>query len=126
MFDGQHDTITEQELYTQIATHLLTQMQPCTIPSAGYENGLKCVYYGPNGMRCAVGAVIAEAEYNERMERVGDVDGLVEAGLLPTRLVPFVSLLRDLQDIHDTWQPSQWYYELRSLANRYGLKPIPG
>jgi hypothetical protein len=108
-------TLTSQMLFDVVAEHLLAQGKKSTL---GIYNN--CAYRGQRGLRCAVGVVILDDEYTDKME-ASTVRDLVARGLLPTRLVPHESLLVALQDVHDATEPEGWRSALWLVAYRYGL-----
>lgn len=59
-----------------------------------------CLYRGDDGCGCAVGVNLTDKEYDRAMEGL-DVSSLKLRKLLPTRLVPFTSLLSQMQFAHD-------------------------
>ena len=52
-------------------------------------------------MSCAVGCLISDADYRERMEGL-DVNNLVEFHLLPEPLLSYAAMLTRLQYLHDS------------------------
>ena len=93
--------MTPQEAFETVANHLLAQGRP-----SKNEKGM-CVYRGPNGLKCAVGALIPDESYNPRMEdicasgiivRFDDLEFLKEANLE----VNGERLLDVLQELHDS------------------------
>lgn len=82
---------TAQAIYDRIVTHLGKQKR-----RALDEDGLACVYRGPNGIMCAVGCELTDEEYKPSMEG-HSVDGID----LPKRLAPHKGMLADLQNAHD-------------------------
>jgi hypothetical protein len=96
------------------------------------ENMRACSYRGDNGLKCAVGMLIPDDMYQDRME--GDpgsgenVDGLIRAKLLPWALVPHRDLLNDLQLAHDNYLYynqgvfDRWLWnKLCEVATKYSL-----
>ena len=63
-----------------------------------------CAYRGVGGTMCAVGALIADDEYNPKWENKS-VDQLLNQNLLPPRLkhqfFQDLAMLQDLQHFHD-------------------------
>lgn len=55
---------TLQQVFDRVATHLLTQGEPAM-------QGRDCRYRGPAGTSCAVGCLLAEEEYDPKLEGVG-------------------------------------------------------
>ena len=64
-----------------------------------------CTYRGNNGTMCAVGALIADYEYDPNCEGKSIYSLAIEKDLLPTslsnRIYPNLHMLMDLQDFHD-------------------------
>ena len=64
-----------------------------------------CTYRGNNGTMCAVGALIADDEYDPSLEGRSIYHLAIEKDLLPTslsnRIYPNLHMLMDLQDFHD-------------------------
>lgn len=64
-----------------------------------------CTYRGNNGEMCAVGALIADYEYDPNWEGKSIYSLAIEKDLLPTslsnRIYPNLHMLMDLQDFHD-------------------------
>lgn len=57
---------TAQQVFTQVATHLLTQKERSfVIDDRGEE---LCAYRGDNGLKCAAGCLISNDEYNPIMD----------------------------------------------------------
>lgn len=86
---------------------------------AGSVSGEICAYRGDNGLRCAIGVVILDHEYLPAVEGAPVVE-LAMRGLLPSRLAPHVPLLRDLQNVHDGFEPLDWRSALWRVAERCG------
>lgn len=105
--------MTNQEAFTKSAEHLLKQGKKSRTASG------VCLYYGPNNLKCAVGALIPKNEYEKSLEShsVGHVAGVVGAlhGLS-------ISLLEDLQTVHDYGDPEDWAVDLHWVAVRHSLK----
>ena len=84
--------MTAQEIFNRIAEHLRTQGRPA-LDEAG-----DCVYRGPNGLRCAIGAIIPDYKYRRSFEHK------TINTLLPRhfpRWIKHEELLSDLQELHD-------------------------
>lgn len=104
-----------QNTFNIVAAHLLKQKKQSI-----KEDGIICLYRGPNGLKCAAGALIPDELYNPKMEMsectvpvVADV--LTQCGHDPS----FVS---GLQWLHDQSFPEEWEDELKSFAGRYNLE----
>ena len=107
-----------QELFNKIYLGLKSQNFE---QSAVYENGnLRCLYRGPNGLKCAVGFLIPDEKYNESIEHMSPwnlvVEGIVELSDI------HIIFLREMQSIHDNaCDPEDMRLELESYAKDLGL-----
>jgi hypothetical protein len=100
---------TAQEIFDQVATHLLTQ----NCKSLTYSKWKKAhlpKYRGDNNTKCAIGCIISDDEYDPVMESC-----LVSDLLENIHNVPF-ELLAELQRTHDSWEPEEWKGELVKVA----------
>jgi hypothetical protein len=102
---------TAQQVFDQVAKHLLTQKRQSVL-------GIRCKYRGDKGMMCAAGALISDEEYTEKMEEKS-WESLVDDGIVPTRHL--ADLITELQDIHDQYDTEFWETKLSDLALRYKL-----
>jgi hypothetical protein len=142
--------LTDQQIYDKIATHLLTQNRKAMVK--GFNGQEMCKYRTPEGLKCAIGCLIADEDYNVKLEHAGTVktvflpyDGgqllgpveMIEAQNNLRRLIfkgldcrddyiPDVTrrLLDELQSVHDHSQPKDWNRNLTNLAVIYNLNPI--
>jgi hypothetical protein len=115
-----------QAVFDHVVRHLLTQRRRCHA-----SDGVKdiCLYRGPHGTACAVGALIPAMCYAPEMEHrnVSSVMGwcMRSSSELHRRFGWFLSrhvrLLRVLQFLHDSRDPSQWPTRLREVATTTGL-----
>jgi len=100
---------TAQEVFDQVATHLLNQDARSMLNS-------KCLYrFGK--LKCAAGCLIGEDEYNENFESV-NWGGLVRNCQVPPE---HEELISDLQSLHDSVFLGAWPYRLRGVARDHGL-----
>ena len=108
--------LTNQKVFNAVATHLLKQNK-----RSGF--GLKCLYRGPNGLKCAVGVLIPDSIYEKDMESK-NAGYLLDNYPAVKKLLAGVSsgLLEKLQSIHDTVPMSQWKADLSYLAENFGLR----
>lgn len=111
---------TTQEVFTQVATHLLTQMK-----KSNEYNGGACLYRSPDNLMCAVGCLISDEEYESGMEGNSADVMLNRSGYLVS--VKTGGLLTALQCIHDMGSPARWRRELELLAgkNKLQMPEIP-
>ncbi len=108
---------TEQEVFDQVAEHLLKQKQKSEIiDDTGTSRG--CRYKTSGDLKCAAGCLISDDEYNEKME------GLEWGGLVMRGVVPATHdvLIDKLQFIHDSNFINEWKYALQNLAESYKLE----
>jgi hypothetical protein len=109
---------TAQEIFDTVVTHL--RKQGCKSED---ENG--CLYRTPDGLSCAVGALIPSQAYSPAMENKS-LNKLLESGLLPLDLqdefTKHRDLLIELQDIHDCITVSVWEHTLSKTATRFNLR----
>jgi len=107
--------MTNQEAFDKMVAHLRKQGKPA------HENGA-CRYRTESGLMCAVGCLIADAEYKRGMEGMC-VDALLPAyGVLQDLDPP---LLAEMQDTHDAYDPTNWEARFADTAARYGLVYVP-
>ena len=104
--------MNEQELFNQAVVHCATQGRRSTVP----DDSDQCLYRGPDGLRCVVGALIFDEEYTS------DIEGRVASLVLPDRLVPFANLCDRLQTAHDESEsPEKLRQRLRLVARYFDL-----
>lgn len=95
--------MTRQEMFDKVVNHLLTQNKRCSVEDVYYTNGLKCLYRGSSGLKCAIGCLIPDDKYDPMME------GMVAYNLVEhyklSEYVPDVNLANRLQEVHDNYEP---------------------
>jgi len=103
---------TAQQVFDQAARHLLTQGKKS-------KRGDDCAYRGDGGLKCVAGCFVADDEYSPRMENRS------WRSLIYTKSVPSEHelLIDNLQVVHDSSEPDQWWSELYMLAMRENLSP---
>lgn len=103
---------TEQEVFDQVAEHLLKQNEQSYV-------GTICAYRGDGGLMCAAGCLIGDDEYS----REWDEGGIGWPQLVTKDLVPHLhgALVGRLQQIHDTYDPEYWKAELANVADYFKL-----
>lgn len=102
---------TAQEVFDQVKTHLLTQMEK----SVGNNS---CRYRSYSGLKCAAGCLIADDEYTEEMEDKGWYT-LIENEMVP---LYYGVLINDLQKVHDLYYSNNWKEELEKVSKKYNLE----
>lgn len=103
---------TAQEVFDQVATHLLKQGERSIEPTA-----YLCVYKTSEGLSCAAGCLMSDDDYSH------DFEQNTWKELTKYRGVPdaHVSLITELQKLHDDNRPRAWRNKLRRIANNHGL-----
>ena len=86
--------IEAQELYDFVVAAIVKQGRP----SVGDND--RCLYRGPDGLKCAAGHVIPDSVYSEDMEGL-DLANMAAFGRRLKSLVPHLKLLVSLQGNHD-------------------------
>lgn len=121
---------TEQEVFDQVARHLLKQNNTSTRA----DDGETCAYRGIGNTKCATGCLIADDEYIPEMDnaillhlKYPDIDiesdgtswqALVKVGLVPSK---HEDLIFKMQLIHDGIMIEDWKDELKELAEKFNL-----
>lgn len=121
---------TNQEAFDVAARHLLTQGRRSMNPDSS-----SCAYRGVDGTKCAVGALIDDADYVTEMDRSADGDyGFGIKCATMSRLMPAclrsvdIDLLAKLQSVHDGAANEKTFIrvvaaDLRKVARRFDLSP---
>lgn len=134
-YEAEQEHIEEQEIFSKVATHLLTQKRKST------DAGGTCKYRGPNDLKCAIGCLIGDNEYHPMMEGrnafglfampMTDEKGIIfllgshmseyrdvkfDITKLSHRLHPYMDTLDALQRIHDTVLEKDWLQALSAYA----------
>lgn len=103
---------TEQEVFDQVARHLLTQGYKSE--THDYDSPIQgCLYRGPNGAKCAAGILMSDDEWKSYWEGC-DWQTLIEQNEVPSSHYNFIW---SLQYIHDTVSPEQWKWMLKVEAD---------
>ena len=119
--------MTPQEIFDTVVTHLFTQGHAS---KENDEYGM-CLYKAPNGDMCAVGCLIKDyyvPEMDQDFEGMGtNMNSLLKrfGEILPSWVKDNVSLLVNLQDIHDNneyWlSVDDMKTELRYVAKQFDI-----
>jgi len=105
------DSASEQEVFDQVAKHLLTQNKSSRAAD-GY-----CAYRGEDNLRCAAGCLISDDEYDPKMEGAS-WDVFVDQHKITQR---HKHLIRALQIMHDSHVAYVWPRMLQHIAKSYDL-----
>ena len=111
-------TATEQEVFDQVATHLLKQNKKSLKLVEGRDY---CFYRGSHNLKCAAGCLIGEAEYESWMEN--KIWQIIVSALSDQYMNPMnhCDLIRSLQEIHDNYDVNEWISRLELIAVNYNL-----
>lgn len=106
---------TEQQVFDQIATHLLTQND------RALGAGGVCVFLNDNGLKCAAGCLMTEAEF---LALPSEIKGGNWAGVAAyMHISEHEHLIAELQTVHDRRTVEQWPDALRTIAGAEKLNP---
>lgn len=112
-----------QQIFDAVATHLFKQGKRST-------DDHRCRYYGDNGLKCAVGAVIPEDVYFPEMDEGNKtIKTLVDQNedKFPDWVKNNLGLLQTLQSVHDkqrNWESSDLMHNaLVEVASAYDVSP---
>lgn len=102
---------TEQEVFDQVARHLLDQN------ACSFRRGYGC-QYRCDTLKCAAGCLISDDEYDPGIEGADWMTLACDHKVPPDHK----KLIRSLQLIHDQNSPDAWRRKLEDLAATYNLK----
>lgn len=102
---------TAQEVFDQVKTHLLTQMERAVDFNS-------CKYRTHNGLKCAAGCLIADDEYTMDMEGRTWISLVIDS-VAPTN---HSGMIRDLQFVHDNYNHLEWEAKLKEIAKENKLE----
>jgi hypothetical protein len=114
-----------EDIFATVKSHLLKQN------AVSEDDGGSCRLRGQDGRRCAIGVLIDDAHYDERLEGLGigyyttGQDGPLLKALARSGVDAYqsrvVALLQDLEDVHDAGDVAAWRVQLDDLARRHEL-----
>lgn len=117
--------LDNQTVYDRVKAHLLAQGRRSS-------DGGRCFYRGPDGFKCAIGALIPDRCYRPEWDRNSEgtgrgINGLRDEfgaiGVFGEPSTADTKLLIELQDLHDVPAPEEWADRLAELAEAWDLKP---
>ena len=114
--------MTPQEIFDQVVAHLRQQ------GVAAYDQDkASCMYRMPDGKKCAVGCLLLDSEYDPLMEVDFNVEAIFHSyPSIKERLgYKNLSLLGDLQKVHDQYSPNSWEQEWQKITTDYKLIYTP-
>lgn len=105
---------SDLEAFLFVKDHLLTQKKRSESNFDSIDEKVNtCKYRGPEGLACAIGALIPNEFYDEAMEGCGSnddyvIDALEEAFPEWNINVATLVMLEQLQTLHDSIDPERW------------------
>jgi hypothetical protein len=111
--------VTRREVFDKVKEHLLAQGRRAQASGAG----LNCAYRNEEGLKCAVGCLIADEHYGSFLEGralVGGASCVVAAALRKSGAQEdaFPMLIR-LQQLHDNQLVETWGSELETIEKEF-------
>lgn len=104
--------MNNQEAFNKMVQHLRAQKVK-SLASDG-----TCLYRGPNGLKCAVGALIPDEEYRTQFE---DVIASTVVQNCPSLQGIDKGLLNKMQNAHDNVRVQFWEDEFKEIAEEFDL-----
>lgn len=127
---AQAEAQTAQEVFDKIVTHLRAQGKK----SLG-ATGIACKYRGVDGLRCAVGCLLSDDEYQPWMDDSTSAGGGSIGKVMETlfhsnpslyaKLKPHGHLLAEMQGLHDASDPFVWEQRFEQVAKTHCLVYTP-
>lgn len=106
--------MNNQEAFDTMVTHLFTQKVHARDLITG-----ACVYRADTGLKCAVGALIPDDEYDEDEFEGSPISNIIYN--IPSLVHLNVDMLTRVQCIHDEYAPSDWFRELLNVPSLFKL-----
>lgn len=109
--------MTEQEIFNTVVRHLRKQGAPA---QSGFEG--TCMYRAPGGLKCAAGCLIPDEDYDPKFEGNSVFGPNVNPYFSKRFSNNQISLIRELQEIHDDRDIQNWEFDFKRLAKRWKLE----
>ena len=111
---------TDYDVFNYVKQHLLNQNEKSVDPWS-----LSCYYRGQkedgNVLKCAVGCLIDDDFYSDELENNSPSDSRVRDSI--EKSIPGwiynVSMLSELQNLHDEYEPDNWSLKLEYLESYF-------
>lgn len=105
--------LTTAEAFKIVKKHMLCQNQQS-------RAGWGCKYRAPDGLRCAVGILIPDDEYDESWDtnEIGLRASIVQC-YCPSLKNVDTGMLEAVQKIHDNVSPEHWAVKLSEIEHSY-------
>jgi hypothetical protein len=105
--------MSNQEAFETMVQHLRKQGRRSVLDDVSQA----CVYRSPDGLKCAIGALIPYSEYKAEFEGK-PVTALFDYGLFESL---DALLLINMQNVHDFTPVDKWEERFQDLAEEYDL-----
>lgn len=109
-----------QKVFDRVALHLLQQGERSV-------DGTRCLYRGQNGLKCAVGFLIADEHYSPELENKivscnPEVHLALQKSGVDTSVPRMTTMLGSLQYMHDNYPVESWHQRLSDMAHLFCLR----
>jgi len=111
--------MTNQEAFTTMVQHARKQREKSLD-----DLRQTCLYRGPRGLKCFVGALIPDADYREEWDHAGSSVKRIKF-LVPCLTDVSTDLLETMQLTHDHILISNWERRFSEIADEYHLSFAP-
>jgi hypothetical protein len=117
------DKVTDRQIFERVRDHLLRQNKQ-SVAVDSWDGSTRCRYRTNDGLACAVGCLIEDNYYSKDMEgNHAGTESVCKAVAQSLRLKGLkpstVTLLRDLQRVHDEFTPDEWSDELAIVGENF-------
>ena len=116
---GYKNKLNNQETFNTVVNHL--RKQNGRSMASTEEGDIQCAYRGVNGDKCAIGCLIKDEYYHEKIEGLDIGTFLVRDAVAKSGCLAELGILSDLQSMHDNCEPSIWETEFSKLAVKYNV-----
>lgn len=114
--------MNNQEFYNISRKHLLKQMSRSTFTS-NISGSQTCAYRGYKGKTCAIGCAIPDEKYQIGMENTAIEDLILYCNEIHDLFINVeMTLLQDMQRLHDGTVPEFWLTGLDKIAFTYQIE----
>jgi hypothetical protein len=117
-------TMSMQQIFNKVSRHLIKQNEK------SLNKKWKCAYRNTKGLSCAVGCLIPDADYYDKLEgRSVKADSVEEAlhsviGVHYDKRNTKLALLASLQYVHDGDSINDWPEKLEKVRIKFGLEKL--
>lgn len=116
-----------QQIFDFVVSNLLKQNAKSVMPVVDIDYSPSCSYRGEDGKKCAAGFLIPDDKYEPRFEHQSVCSTPVIRAIIEdfdrhnknhSRKQEFI---RQMQSIHDTYEPEEWPHQFQKLAKKKRL-----